>query len=304
MQAAREAARRTQCFNNLKQLALASTNYEHIWGSYPLGVQFTFNLSTSSHWLVQFPFLEQQPLFNATNFDWNISSAPNTTITNVKLSVLACPSDPLVSRSVEYDGSLLGDPVLFYPGTLRWALTSYKGCAGTWYRNSRNPALQLEGNGLFLRQQSIRSAEVTDGLSQTVLYGEASMAFLTDDEILNEGPWWASGWYAGTLCNSFYPVNPNRNGIDDNVHPDGLSHAYIAAVSSNHPGGANVALADGSVRRVKESIDSWHIDKVSGLPTGVTCDSLSGTYTIGAQLHVGIWQKMTTRNYSDVIGSE
>src|SRR5438105_4249997 len=65
VQSARETARRTQCVNNLKQLALATHNYEQVWGSYPLGVHFTFNLSTCSHWVALFPFYEQQALFNA-----------------------------------------------------------------------------------------------------------------------------------------------------------------------------------------------------------------------------------------------
>src|ERR1700712_3995218 len=69
VQAAREAARRSQCTNNLKQLALATHGYEDVWGSYPIGVQFTFNSTTASHWTAQLPFLEQQPLFNAINFD-------------------------------------------------------------------------------------------------------------------------------------------------------------------------------------------------------------------------------------------
>ena len=304
VQAAREAGRRAQCVNNLKQLALATHGYEQVWGSYPIGVQFTFNQSTISHWGTQLPFLDQQPVYNAYNFNWCILSAPNTTVCNVKFSTLMCPSDPVVSRSVETDGSVAGDPVLFYPGKLLWAQTRYKGCSGTWFRNSRNPASQREANGLFLRQQVVNFAEVTDGLSQTVLYGEATMRILTDDEILNEGPWWSSGWYAGTLCNSFYPINPHHNGVADELAPDGLAHVNIAAVSSDHPGGANVAMADGSVRLIKESIDSWRINKVTGLPTGVTRDPATGTYTIGPQAHVGVWQKITTRAGGEVVGAD
>src|SRR5262245_48942761 len=153
VQSAREAARRTQCVNNLKQLALATHNYEQVWGSYPLGVQFTFNTSTCSHWVALFPFYEQQVLFNAINFNWHIASAANTTNIGVQLSVLMCPSDPLISRPVEFDLSLLGDPVHFYPGRVLQAQCSYKGSAGTWFRNSRISTEQREGNGLFLRQQ-------------------------------------------------------------------------------------------------------------------------------------------------------
>jgi prepilin-type N-terminal cleavage/methylation domain-containing protein/prepilin-type processing-associated H-X9-DG protein len=301
VQAAREAARRTQCTNNLKQLALATANYEHSWGSYPIGVQFTFNYSTCSHWVAQLPFLDQEPLFDAVNFNWNAVSAANTTISGVQIASFLCPSDPLVSRPVEYDTSIVGDPVLFYPGPTLFQLCSYKACSGTWFRQSRNPALQRQCNGMFLRQQVVRSADVTDGLSQTILYGEASVRILNEDEIVNEGPFWIEGWWAGTLCNSFYPLNPQHNGVFDEWTPDGLCHAYVAAVSSEHPGGADLAFGDGSVRFLKETIDSWRPDKVSGLPPGVTRDPVTGTYTIGPTAHVGVWQKLTTRNCGDVI---
>src|ERR1700719_1477440 len=70
VQAAREAARRMQCANNLKQIALASSNYHNAYGCYPQGVQFTFSFSTSGHHVALLPYLEQMPLSNAMNFNW------------------------------------------------------------------------------------------------------------------------------------------------------------------------------------------------------------------------------------------
>ena len=304
VQAAREAARRTNCINNLKQLALATSNYEKTWSTYPIGVQFTFNASTCSHWVALLPFIDQQPLYDAFNFNWNAMSAPNTTISSVQIASMICPSDPLVTTPALYDTSLVGDPILFYPGPVRFQLDSYKACAGNWFRHTRDPALQRECNGMFLRQQVVRPAEVTDGLSQTVLYSEATIAILPEDEIVNEGPWWVEGWWAGTLCNSLYPINPKRNGIDDNLAPDNLCHAYVAAVSSQHPGGANAAFVDGSVRFLSERIDSWRVNNVTGLPTGVTRDTATGSYTIGREAHVGVWQRLTTRSGEDLVSSD
>src|SRR5947209_69581 len=153
VQSAREAARRSQCVNNLKQLALATANYEHVWGSYPMGVHFTFFISTTSHWMAQLGFLEQQPLFNAYNFDWNILSAANTTVSGVRIATFLCPSDDLITRPVDFDQSLFGlDSGHFYQGTVRYELCSYKASGGTWFRHSRDPARQREENGLFLRQ--------------------------------------------------------------------------------------------------------------------------------------------------------
>jgi prepilin-type N-terminal cleavage/methylation domain-containing protein/prepilin-type processing-associated H-X9-DG protein len=304
VQSAREAARRASCVNNLKQLALASSNYEKTYGSYPIGVHFTFGISTCSHWIAQLPFFEQQPLYNAVNFDWNAMSAANTTISSVLLSSLLCPSDPLVNTPVLYDTSLVGDPIKFYPGTVRFQLTSYKACAGTWFLNSRDAELQRECNGMFLRQQVVRPAEVGDGLSNTILYSEATIAILQNDEIVNEGPWWVEGWWAGALCNSFYPINPHHNGVDDVVAADNICHAFVSAVSSQHPGGANVAMGDGSIKFLSERLESWRVNKVTGLPTGVTRDPITGTYTIGPLAHVGVWQKLTTRSGSDFVSSD
>ena len=141
-------------------------------------------------------------------------------------------------------------------------------------------------------------------MSQTVLYAEGSLNILTNDEIVNEGPGWNSGWYAGTLFSSFYPVNPQRNGISDVIAPDGLSHSWVSAASSEHPGGANVAMLDGSVHFIKQSIDSWQINKVTGMPNGVTRDPSTGTYTIAQGAYVGVWQKLTTRNGNEVISGD
>jgi prepilin-type N-terminal cleavage/methylation domain-containing protein len=176
VQAAREAARRAQCSNNLKQLALATHGYADASGSYPIGVQFTFNVSTISHWVALLPSFEQQPLFNATNTDWNVMSDANTTVEAVQLATLMCPSDVGVDRRSEYDFSQVGlDPTWFYQGVVRYANCSYKASGGTWYRKTRDPVLQREANGPFLRDQVVMPAQVTDGLSQTILYGEGGV---------------------------------------------------------------------------------------------------------------------------------
>jgi len=304
VQMAREAARRCQCVNNLKQLALATHNYELSWQCYPQGVQFTFNLTTASHWVALLPFYEQQPLFNAINFDWHVLSAANTTVVGVKLPVLMCPSDPLINQLAEWDGSWFGDPVLFYPGITLYALCSYKGSAGIWFRHSWPPAYRCsEGDGLFVEQQVVRLSQVTDGTSQTVMYSESSLRILNDEERLNETPWWVTGWVAGTLFTSFYPINPNSR-VDDTWAPDGLYHAYPVSVSSEHPGGANAAMADGSVRFLRDSIQSWRIDPKTGLPDGWTYDPGSATYKAGPKAaQFSVWQSITTRGGGEVVGS-
>ena len=103
VQSAREAARRAQCTNNLKQLGLAALNYESSNGVLP-GGSYTGTLwnppAYSSHYPESFsvfvrmlPFFEQAPMYNATNFSLNAGAPDNLTIGGVLVASLACPSD-------------------------------------------------------------------------------------------------------------------------------------------------------------------------------------------------------------------
>jgi prepilin-type N-terminal cleavage/methylation domain-containing protein/prepilin-type processing-associated H-X9-DG protein len=305
VQQAREAGRRTQCVNNLKQIALATQNYHDAWGCYPQGVHFTFNYSTAGQLVALLPFLEQQPLFSAVNFDWNMNSYENTTIWGaVRPSFLVCPSDTMGDRIDPYDGARFFDPGynFFAYTVVPQAYTNYFGNAGTWFQHSRNPTRLAQSNGLFFRWSAVRIADIRDGTSNTIAYGEHATGLLTDDaERIYEGPQWNFGWYGQSIFTSYYPLNPQKKVRDE--YGDGLIRAYCGAASSFHPDGANFAMADGSVRFIKDTIASWPMDPQTAAPLGVTRDA-NGLFRLSPGTSFGVYQALTTRSGGEVISPD
>lgn len=168
VQAAREAARRIQCTNQLKQLALAAHNYESTHNVYPPG-EMKIRFATKprfrgfSLFVNLLPFLEQQPLYNQWNFADPLSNTDGTTAnSSVVLSTLLCPSDIIQQNPV--------------PSGTRWyAISSYGGSGGS---QSHPPDL-LSSDGMFHATgpaapgfAQVRAADVVDGLSNTLFFGE------------------------------------------------------------------------------------------------------------------------------------
>ena len=274
-----------------------------MWGALPAGVQFTFNYSTASQHVAILPFLEQAPLFNAVNFDWVIWSAANTTVMGTRLEVYLCPSDPMASMTDIYRGDLFFEPGhdFFYYGAFDVAYSSYAGNAGTWFHHSRDLSRLAQCNGLFYRESATRLADITDGMSNTIFYAEHAVSLLIDDtERIVEGPQWAGGWYGSTIFTSFFPINPQGKVNDE--YGDGLCRAFIGAVSSRHPGGANTAFVDGSVKFIKDTIDSWAVDPGTATPLGVTRD-MSGLFQLAPETRFHVWQVLTTRAGNEVVGA-
>ena len=195
---------------------------------------------------------------------------------------------------------ILNDPGydFLYYGPFNVAYTSDAGNAGTWFQHSRDPARLAQSNGLFFRWSAVRIAQITDGTSNTVLYGEHAVSLLTDaTERIIEGPERAASWYGDTIFTSFYPINPQRQVQDQ--YGDGLVRSYVGAASSMHPGGANVAFADGSVKFIKETIDCWAMDAGTATPLGVTRDA-NGLFQLAPGTRFHVWQALTTRAGGEV----
>jgi prepilin-type N-terminal cleavage/methylation domain-containing protein/prepilin-type processing-associated H-X9-DG protein len=169
VQAAREAARRIQCVNNLKQLGLGMHNYESSNTVLPPQMVLTFTSAGSVFWKSQWgvssritPYLELGALYNAINFDNKTADPTNATAVSTQLSVFNCPSD--VNPHAFGTPSIAGVPSVF-------GVSNYGWCEGTWYTfggvtgAGPNPSA-------FGPNASRRFASFTDGLSNTILGAE------------------------------------------------------------------------------------------------------------------------------------
>jgi prepilin-type N-terminal cleavage/methylation domain-containing protein/prepilin-type processing-associated H-X9-DG protein len=185
VQAAREAGRRLQCVNNLKQIALAMQNYISSIGVFPIGQSWATNTASleynpSSNPWGHFPqmlnFLEQGTIFNAANFAWapassiNIAYYTNSTVTNSRISAFICPSDGVSPTFVSTSGTVYDFNC------------NYVGSTGTTINAVGNPTQTSkiqQTTGIFgfdsptLHNVPVYSmASVTDGTSNTIAYSE------------------------------------------------------------------------------------------------------------------------------------
>jgi prepilin-type N-terminal cleavage/methylation domain-containing protein/prepilin-type processing-associated H-X9-DG protein len=325
VQAAREAARRAQCTNNLKQLALAVHNYISSNDCLPMGLVDQSSpylppkyVSTSfGPMLPLTQFTEQLQLYNAMNFNLLVWDPQNTTIVATGMSLLWCPSDPGVDQPqmITYTTNGVG------PYPLRYS--SYAGCAGTWFNNIwanyyNPPTGNTIMNGVFYAFSVTKLASITDGTSNTLMLGEHTRAIENSaDQVCWH--WWTSGNYGDTIFTAFWPINPQKklpySCQGTNAHPP------VEAASSMHPGGANFAFMDGSVRFIKETISSWNNNPnntaagggttLTCLPPGITATTSSaGDFPIwsvtqagGGQVF-GVYQQLATRNGGETISSD
>jgi prepilin-type N-terminal cleavage/methylation domain-containing protein/prepilin-type processing-associated H-X9-DG protein len=331
VQAAREAARRAQCTNNLKQIALAASNYHDVNGCFPGGSYSPVSKPAAWHFAQNFscfvrmlPFTEQSAMYNAVNFNNNYGSYTNVTIAGVRLSILTCPSDtnntPTLLRTASSGSTVPGwnfgannSPDQPPDNTFPQAYSSYAGSMGTfpvsWQQSfltsATGPAEFAQINGVIFNDSSINISAITDGTSNTFLFGEhARTNLLTYDPgfALSDGQW-NSGRYYDTLMATWYPPNVGLSGGNAGSAAAIIKGGfYPQTASSLHPGGVNMAFGDGSVRFVKNSISTWSFDPTSNNPVGVTLTNF--VYSVAPGSSVGVWQQLSTRSGGEVLSSD
>jgi prepilin-type N-terminal cleavage/methylation domain-containing protein/prepilin-type processing-associated H-X9-DG protein len=308
VQSAREAARRAQCINNLKQLGLAVVNYESAHGVLPPGSLATpFEAQPGLTWglstLVRIlPFFDSSALYNSANFSLQAITTANGTVAANGLSVFWCPSDPFVSESndVAFDYGAPAGAVIMQRHT------SYGGCQGTWSVEilPSNPTYQAQladMNGVIYSHSATRIADITDGTGATILFAETAYGKIPKASERLSSRWWNSGFVADSMVTTYYPLNAALKGVP---YLRSTYEPWIMAAGSFHPGGANVGFCDGSVRFVKDTVESVAFDPTTGAVPAFVLDPAAGTYAIAPGARLGVWQQLSTRNFGEVVSTD
>lgn len=242
VQQAREAARRSSCKNNLKQIGLAMHNYHDVNTSFPMGA----NSQLYSPFVAILPFLEQQNLQNLYDFNRYYADPVNTNAINREVQIYRCPT-MTVPRAVP-------DTTCNEPG----AVTSYGASMGT---NGFSSNGMFDGWGGFSNPRAVKIRDITDGTTNTILCGEWN--YQLEDYLWSgfscaakagQSRWgshrWGGGYPGVALGDTSGALNVN-------------SAANRLTWRSDHPGGVQILLADGSVRFISENINAGTLDALS-----------------------------------------
>jgi prepilin-type N-terminal cleavage/methylation domain-containing protein/prepilin-type processing-associated H-X9-DG protein len=304
VQSARESARRTQCQNHLKQIGLGIANYIDTHRFFPVGRTKSMDvrylgypdiwcsgLSDRSYLVAILPFLEQRALFDSMNHGLSVFGPEHGTARAAAVSVFACPSDPkagfprtawLNMRSPIF--SLLDDS----PSVA--VFSSYAGCMAShhawaqpdWQFDCKiSPINIVLSNGCIGDLPNLTLASVTDGLSHTMIVADKSVTIASGirNNAYPDMSEFYCPWVIGEIGDTLYTTNFAPNAFKKARPTD--SDAWVFSASSLHPGGVNVLMGDGSVRFVKETIQSIGDDRRTP----------------------GVWQKLASRNGGEAISA-
>ncbi len=259
VQQAREAARRSQCQNNLKQIGLSLHNYHDTHAVFPPGwigvsggthdTEGASGFSWAAHIL---PYLDQAPLYNRLNLNsaCYVSPANDAALQGV-LTVYRCPSDPSPNRWDLKDEANPATTLATLP------IANYVASFGTeGYEDLCEPGVmpgfpnaQCAGDGMFFHNGKVAMRDLTDGSSNTLMVGEHRTD--TTAAVVAAGPPWYSTWVGYVAGGE--EAAARFLGVSD--HTPNHPALHIDDYHSWHTGGVHLLMADGRVRFVTQSID-------------------------------------------------
>lgn len=261
VQQAREAARRSQCKNNLKQIGLALHNYHDSYNQFPPSMVFqTPFLATrgdrpkrANGWAWTsfiLPYVDQAPLYNQINFNASLVLPANQVPIATLLQIAVCPSIP----PIQY--CKVG--AISSPGI---TATNYVGNSGSYTLSDYYNSATARKNGVLIEDAKIGIRDITDGSSNTVAVGET--VFWGNGDTANTF-YWDPSWFGRVQAatpTSDCPECITRNGAY-RMNPPSISSALVLrnVFGSKHVGGAHFLLSDGAVRFISENINTTQID--------------------------------------------
>jgi len=246
VQQAREAARRTTCVNNMKQLGIACHNYKDVNKVLPPGWQKPTdltNFSEGNYWgwgTFILPFMEETSLFDQIDFtaEYSVNSGPNDGISANILTGYLCPSDasgPMGSQFVNH------------------AKSNYIGSYGNKTMDDPDDWSSTANRGVFTENSALKFRHITDGTSKTILLGERT-GTPRNGSNYTAGKWAGPRYMNNNIKSPYTAIGRGPgNSLDAENTVNGTSSWTLSV--SDHPGGANVAKVDGSVAFLNDSIN-------------------------------------------------
>jgi prepilin-type N-terminal cleavage/methylation domain-containing protein len=265
VQQAREAARRSSCKNNLKQIGLAIHNYHDTYRCFPNansgGLSYSA-LSGSSLFASILPYIEQAAGYNQYDFNLSNSDPYNQAVTGQRIEVYLCPTAS-IRRQVPGCDQDQGRA----PGTYAVNIGSLD--YNPYWSFYGSPRPNLNGPIVYTDSVAGKTAmrDVIDGTSNTLLVGET--AYNLPDYLFSASAdcagqsrysftYWANPYPGSTACTTRYAYNPHDIGGDGVFDPN-----WTRSFRSDHVGGAQFVLTDGSVHFVSENIDASLLDALA-----------------------------------------
>lgn len=285
VQQAREAARRTQCKNNLKQIGLALYNYHDTFITFPAGQHFwgvggvTARPNRAPGWgwsALVMPYIDGANVYAALDFSLKMSDPVNLPIVQTKNPNFLCPSNPQDGTYAVTGNFAINDPGL--------QIVNYVGNGGS-FQNSFNRHNQpvSRNTGILMRDSKVRIRDITDGTTNTIMVGETIVhGFLWDPNLY--------GRPHGGQGDADSGLALMRIGQRAMNPPDTANNTVKReSTGSFHVGGAQFVLADGSVRFISENISH----------TGQSYNEANLATKVAAY---GIWQMLWDKQDGRVIG--